>query len=570
MRMSDVAIRFVVTAVLWILMAWIALAVAARVLAWVFVYCVATAAAGLVSGFVHGLVVPVQVLARGSAEVATPERVAAGELIKDAPPGENAAHGWDLAWPVYVPYQARLDRLAVNALTRDRVRTAWGFFASTMPQRMWVPAGSMTRVLSRPLPFILRWCVWSAVALPLIGCFIVGTVTSVMVWQGIMWFGQTVVRLVSATVQLVLRRYESRSRRRAHQSMLCSHCLRSSSSPAYRCSECGTVHYVVQPGPQGLFHRVCDCGATLANTVSRASLSLKVVCPHCGEDMADGAGLRQVVVLPVIGAVAAGKTRFLSMSVVQVDESLAGSGTLSALSPAAEAFLKDARELVRAGRRTIKTPHVTPEALPYRLEEWSGKKEIELDVVDAAGEFFGDWETSSELPYLESAPVYVLLLDPLGLADVHAEFVQTCASDQHEIDIAPADQINAYHAVMDRLRAQGVDLRSRTLLVVVSKADVLRALPCGQDLRGDVSTDAVRQWLARNGMDAALQSFRMDFGVVEYFACDSMHDLPYKDPAAPWQVVSRVADLYHASVLHADPDALTDPVEPPASVSVAS
>ena len=568
MRMSDVAIRFVVTAVLWILMAWIALAVAARVLAWVFVYCVATAAAGLVSGFVHGLVVPVQVLARGSAEVATPARMAAGELTKDAPPGENAGHGWDLAWPVYVPYQARLDRLAVNELTRVRVRAAWSFFACTVPHRMWAPAGSMTRVMNRPLPFVLRWCAWSAAALPLIGCFIVGTMLSVMVWQGVMWFGQTVVRLVSAAVQLVLRRREARSRRRAHQSMLCSHCLRSSSSPAYRCSECGTVHYVVQPGPQGLLHRVCDCGATLPNTVSRASLSLKVVCPHCGQDMSDGAGLRQVVVLPVIGAVAAGKTRFLSMSVVQLDEGLAGNGALSALSPAAETFLKDARELVRAGRRTVKTPHVMPEALPYRLEEWGGKKEIELDVVDAAGEFFGSWETSSELPYLESAPVYVLLLDPLGLRDVHTEFVQACASEQHEIDVAPADQISSYHAVMDRLRAQGVDLRQRTLLVVVSKVDVLRSLPCGQDLRDDVSTEAVQQWLAHNGMDAALQSFRMDFGAVEYFACDSMHHLSYEDPVAPWRVVSRVASHYHAPVLQVDPRAPSDPDGPPVGMSV--
>ena len=166
-----------------------------------------------------------------------------------------------------------------------------------------------------------------------------------------MWLGQSLVTLASAAVQAMLRRHESWSRRRAHQSMLCSHCLRSSSSPAYRCPRCSAVHYVVQPGPQGLLHRVCECGAKLPNTVSGASRKLDVVCPYCGQDMAEGAGIRHVVVLPVIGAVAAGKTRFLRMSVVQVGDGLTGRGSLRALSPEAKAFLKDSHELVQAERR---------------------------------------------------------------------------------------------------------------------------------------------------------------------------------------------------------------------------
>ena len=538
---------------------WVALALLVRILAWVVVYCVATAAAGLVGGLLHGFTIPVQALMQGRAQVATPARMAAGELIKNPPPGENAAHGWDRAWPVYVPYQAGFDRQAVNALTKKRVRAAWAFFTSRGPQSG-RPAAGWKKTLGQKMLDVPHWLAWSVVALPLIGCFIVGTVASVLTWQVIMWLGQSLVTLASAAVQAILRWYESWSRRRAHQSMLCSHCLRSSSSPAYRCSRCSVVHYVVQPGPQGLLHRVCECGAKLPNTVSGASRKLKVVCPYCGQDMADGAGIRHVVVLPVIGAVAAGKTRFLRMSVVQVGDGLTGRGSLMALSPEAKAFLNDSRELVRDGRHTVKTPHVMPRALQYQVVE-RGREEIELNIIDAAGEFFGDWETSNELPFLEAAPAYVLLIDPLGLADVHAEFAQTLPADRNDMDIAPPDQINAYHTVMDRLRAQGVDLSKRALLVVVSKADILRSLPCGQTLRGSASSDAVRQWLAGNGMDAALQSFRMDFGTVEYFACDSMHHLPHEDPVSPWRVVSRVAALNDAAAIRTEP---TEPAGRPA------
>lgn len=534
-----------------VMAAWVALALLVRILAWVVVYCAATAALGLVGGLLHGFAIPVQALAQGRAQVATPARMAAGELIKGPPPGENAAHGWDRAWPVYVPYQAGFDRQAVSALLKDHVRAAWAFFTSKGPQSG-RPAAGWKDSLGQKALNVPYWLAWSVVALPLIGCFIIGTATSVLIWQVIMWLGQSLVALASAAVQAMLRRYESWSRRRAHQSMLCSHCLRSSSSPAYRCSQCSAVHYVVQPGPQGLLHRVCECGAKLPNTVSGASRRLKVVCPYCGQDMADGAGIRHVVVLPVIGAVAAGKTRFLRMSVVQVGDGLTGRGSLMALSPEAKAFLKDSHELVQAERRTVKTPHVMPRALQYHVVERGGK-EIELNIIDAAGEFFGDWETSNELPFLETAPAYVLLLDPLGLKDVHAEFTQTLPADQDDMDIAPPDQINAYHTVMDRLRAQGVDLSRRALLVVVSKADILRSLPCGEALRGSASSDAVRQWLADNGMDAALQSFRMDFGTVEYFACDSMHHLPHEDPVSPWRVVSRVAALNDAAALQAEP-----------------
>ena len=558
--------EFVATLFIGIFVAWLAvmavwtvLALLVRILAWVVVYCVATAAAGLVGGLLHGFTIPVQALMQGRAQVATPARMAAGELIKNPPPGENAAHGWDRAWPVYVPYQAGFDRQAVNALTKKRVRAAWAFFTSRGPQSG-RPAAGWKKTLGQKMLDVPHWLAWSVVALPLIGCFIVGTVASVLTWQVIMWLGQSLVTLASAAVQAILRWYESWSRRRAHQSMLCSHCLRSSSSPAYRCSRCSVVHYVVQPGPQGLLHRVCECGAKLPNTVSGASRKLKVVCPYCGQDMADGAGIRHVVVLPVIGAVAAGKTRFLRMSVVQVGDGLTGRGSLMALSPEAKAFLNDSRELVRDGRHTVKTPHVMPRALQYQVVE-RGREEIELNIIDAAGEFFGDWETSNELPFLEAAPAYVLLIDPLGLADVHAEFAQTLPADRNDMDIAPPDQINAYHTVMDRLRAQGVDLSKRALLVVVSKADILRSLPCGQTLRESASSDAVRQWLAGNGMDSALQSFRMDFGTVEYFACDSMHHLPHEDPVSPWRVVSRVAALNDAAAIRTEP---TEPAGRPA------
>ena len=48
----------------------------------------------------------------------------------------------------------------------------------------------------------------------------------------------------------------------------------------------------------------------------------------------------------------------------------------------------------------------------------------------------------------------------------------------------------------------------------------------------------------------------MDFGTVEYFACDSMRHLPHEDPVSPWRVVSRVAALNDAAALQTEPTEL--------------
>ena len=72
---------------------WAAFALLVRILAWVVVYCAATAALGLVGGLLHGFAIPVQALAQGRAQMATPARMAAGELIKGPPPGRTPPTG---------------------------------------------------------------------------------------------------------------------------------------------------------------------------------------------------------------------------------------------------------------------------------------------------------------------------------------------------------------------------------------------------------------------------------------------------------------------------------------------
>src|SRR5664280_925888 len=115
---------------------WVAVAAIVRVFAWVLVFWIATFAAGLVVGILAGVVLPPRVL-RGKAadkpEIATPDAVVAGKVLGDAPKGQAKHFGWDRAWPVYNPHQAKRDADAVLAQAKRTVKSAFGWLFDMDP-----------------------------------------------------------------------------------------------------------------------------------------------------------------------------------------------------------------------------------------------------------------------------------------------------------------------------------------------------------------------------------------------------------------------------------------------------
>lgn len=101
-----------------VFVAWVVLALFMRMLALFVFYWIVSFSAGLIAGLIAGLLIPLRVLS-GKASVkpaiATPDKVVDNKVMKIPPRGMQKHFGWDRAWPVYNPYQARLDALAVTA-----------------------------------------------------------------------------------------------------------------------------------------------------------------------------------------------------------------------------------------------------------------------------------------------------------------------------------------------------------------------------------------------------------------------------------------------------------------------
>ncbi|WP_017583228.1 TRAFAC clade GTPase domain-containing protein [Nocardiopsis valliformis] len=492
---------------------WVVVALLVRILAWILVLWVLGLVAGLVAGIGTGVVLPARVLvgrAQGKPVIATPDAVVAGDVLGRVPNGPAKYFGWDHAWPVYHPYQARWD---ANAVLAEVERLSKDSFAWIME----------------------RWLLALA-ALPVFVGFAVGAWASVLAWYVVMWLLGLVIHLGQWVGVLGCRSFDYLTRWNRRAVLRCVKCYRITTVPSYRCAnpDCATVHHDVRPGPQGVVHRRCGCGTSIPVAVGGAAKRLVTVCPFCLQDLPEGSGVRRVLLLPVIGAVSAGKTQFLSSGVVGLREwAETLSGALTPLTSVADEFLRSATTAVATDQKVEKTAwEDRPEGVPLILTLRG--REVEIQIMDAAGENFVDWERSGSLGYIATADILLFVLDPLALPEVNERL--RVAQEEVEVPIAQGDQADAYASVVDRLRAQGVRLRGKRLAIVLTKLDVLRRIP-DTGAMDPADGGSVREWLKANGAHGLVRRIDRDFRDADYFAVGSRGIRDGTDPVHPVRVL---------------------------------
>lgn len=503
---------------LWLIamLLWLAFALLVRIIAWVLVALIVSFAGGLVCGVLRGVVLPPGVLGGRVEEVpriATPDAVVDGSVLGRSPLGATKGFGWDHAWPVYLPHQAVRDANAVLAAAK---RIGFAAFAAL------VELGALGLLF-----------------LPAVAGFVVGVWTSILAWYLVMGVLGGAAYLAQKLGVLGYRWFDHLSRRLRKADLRCAKCYRVTVVPSYRCAgaTCGTVHHDLRPGPLGIVHRRCGCGTRIPAAVGGAARHLVTVCPFCAQDAPEGSGTRRVLPLPVIGAVSAGKTQFLTSGVVELrDRVKARSGSLTPISPVAEEFLRTAAGTVFSGKRVGKTAwNDRPEGAPLILS--LGEREIEVQIMDAAGENFVGRDRSQALGYIDTAGTLLFVLDPLALPAVKERLRR--AQEEDAVSIAQGDQEDAYASVVDRLRAEGVRMRAKRLAVVMTKFDVLHQLP-DNGVLDPADSGSIEEWLKVNGARGLVRRIEHDFQHVDYFAVDSRGTREGIEPFHPVRVLDRV------------------------------
>jgi hypothetical protein len=160
-------------------------------------------------------------------------------------------------------------------------------------------------------------------------------------------------------------------------------------------------------------------------------------------------------------------------------------------------------------------------------------------------------DTTQSLGYIDTADVLLLVIDPLGLPGIYDEAVR--AGLNLRLEIATADQEDAYASAIDRLRAENVKLKQRHLGVVITKLDVLQELPAGAGMTPGDSL-GIRRWLVNVGQDGLVRRLEDDFAEnITYFGVDLMRQWPVTEPMHPIHVCQWFLNASNTKITIAPP-----------------
>lgn len=446
-----------------------------------------------------------------SQRLATPDEVALGRVLGKGPTGEMQAHGFDRAWPNYFPYQAKRDftfvAVKVWVVCLRFLKMPWRWVA-----KLWKKSGSFSRWLWW-VPVIVFMVVSVGVAMTV---FSVLAMIAAAIFVGILWLMMTVATWIARLAGFLYSNRERASRRRASKELTCPTCYRMTLIPGYKCSGCGNIHRLLQPGPLGILRRTCECGTTLPTTATKAAAQhLEVVCPYCDAKLGITAGSRPTVLVPVIGHVGVGKTTFFASAVTGMAQyaSQAGDRTFAATNSVAQQFVS----LVSGTTMLPKTAFAgRPEVMTFEASMGGTMHDIQL--VDAAGEFFVNWESAQALTYIDSASSWVFIIDPLTLPEVRDK-LDSAGVTLGSTMVGTGDTGDAYASVVDRYKAAGGDLKVKSLAIVLSKSDLLTQVPEWSAL--GTTREGVRALLIDNGADNLIRGIELDFSTIGYFAIES-------------------------------------------------
>ena len=291
-------------------------------------------------------------------------------------------------------------------------------------------------------------------------------------------------------------------------------CYRRVPYPGYECPnpECPHRHRDVRPGRFGILRRCCRCGTSMRTLLLFGSSGMKAFCPHCDEPLDHGPGKAPESVLPLFGAVGAGKTRLLFSMVTQLQlwsqDAPDGAGrrfTVEFGDSATSARLEHASELLSPDSVTDKTPPELPRGYIIRL--MTGEDVWILHMFDAAGELWLNAEQTQKLRFLDQARTFILVIDPLSVAafrDRLPEERRAGLPAQRPAEPSPEE---AYQIALQEIGAMRVPLRKSRLAVVFSRADLTADPP-----------DDVATWAAEElGLGNLVRSARLSFHKAGFF-----------------------------------------------------
>jgi len=328
-----------------------------------------------------------------------------------------------------------------------------------------------------------------------------------------------------------------------HRFITCPECHHKISVPLYIC-KCSAEHKRLLPGKYGVISRRCKCGEELPTLLLLGRNRIAAFCPQdgCRTPITKEAGLITNLHFPIVGGTSAGKSSFMTATLVALKTGIGGA-ELSFPTAVDQAGSRDQRNFERSegqylrGEPMDKTADSQVSAFLIKIRDAS-KTERLIYSYDAAGEIFRGGHNLASLPYLAYIHGIFLLIDPYSIPDVRSKYPSTLPISSSSSPESPQD---IYDTIVRSLiqHSKRSDLQNVPVAVVITKADIpaiqasitsTTPSPIGTGLEKLVDMDPnslkIREWLISNGEGNLVRGVEESFKRVRYFECSALGRSP--------------------------------------------
>ena len=322
-------------------------------------------------------------------------------------------------------------------------------------------------------------------------------------------------------------------------SNVCPYCQYKFDLPTYLCPTCGIKHTRLIPSKYGILKRKCLCGTKLPTTFFNGRQKLEGICPKCDCSLKDKeTGGEQIeVCIPVIGGSSAGKTCFINMAILQLEQGVAS--RLGYNFKYVPNGLNEYTDIVRGMKRGClpeKTSEMRLKYYQFYLTYKGSRLKKLVSICDVGGEIYQDQSLIGNQIGFRYADGFIIVVDPLSIIKYRSELqgkvdISTYGMSTEVID----DILSRLIITLENLHAASSKTKFKTRVAIVfTKCDI----PGLDEQIGEKAVDLYvgdhnvsreqasnilcEDFLQRYDESNFVNIIKSKFNTVQYFTCSSL------------------------------------------------
>ena len=321
----------------------------------------------------------------------------------------------------------------------------------------------------------------------------------------------------------------------------CPNCKERCIVPVFVCGNCGQPHRNLTPGPYGVAHRRCSCGARLATMYLTGRSRLEARCPRCSTEVA--ASDAQQFGIQLVGSVASGKSAFLAAFWHEYLARVRRVPGLSVRLEPEDAFA-DLEEWYRRGEAPATAETNSP--MYSAIHAFADKTPVQMTIYDIAGEAFTQETLAVRQQQFGYCEGIVFAIDPTTDPREAVNAIQNFAKEFTELTGKRASKladvpVAAMITKADLLRR---DIGLPRIKALFKTSPEAYQRPDGSVVIDDIRNEVCRQYLYSNGFGNVVNWLDAQFGTLQFYPVSAIGHLSKAgDAYQPWGVLEPVGWL---------------------------